>query len=114
MYFQLGKIATKYKTEEKTKLEFLHSLYQQLLMGQSVAKPPDGSMLANFTWSELAILINEQAAVVVNSLHRAEEKVRDILFLKMPPSINVLHMPSIDHHLFSCFFQYIFRYRYQN
>ena len=75
------KVATKVKTDEKAKLEFLHSLYQQMLTGHSLAKPPDGSMLANFSWSELTLLINEQAAVIVNSLHRAEEKVSHIHLL---------------------------------
>ena len=59
----------------QAKLDFVHQLYQQLLTGRLLKQSSEGSTLGTFSWTDLTILINEQLALLLNTINRSEEKV---------------------------------------
>lgn len=62
----------------QSKLEYMHGLYQHLLTGRVLPRPLDD--INKFTWMELCVLINEQIAILINSLLREGEKVSTVIY----------------------------------
>ncbi|MFT7815170.1 coiled-coil domain-containing protein 171 [Arapaima gigas] len=71
---EIRRLTQAYHQESQEKLTFLHDLYQCLVAGCVLIKPPQG-LLGSFSWPELRAVLQEHADALTSDLRRANEKV---------------------------------------
>ncbi|XP_075714901.1 coiled-coil domain-containing protein 171 [Rhinoderma darwinii] len=71
---EILKITRAFQKDAEKKLTFLHGLYQRLVAGCVLLKEPK-SMIGNFTWPELCVVLQENVDALISDLHQANEKV---------------------------------------
>ncbi|KAM8960516.1 LOW QUALITY PROTEIN: coiled-coil domain-containing protein 171 [Pelodytes ibericus] len=71
---EIQKLTRLYQSDAEDKLTFLHGLYQQLVAGCVVIKQP-GSMMDNFSWPELCVVLKENVDALISDLGQANNKV---------------------------------------
>ncbi|CAD5122498.1 DgyrCDS10922 [Dimorphilus gyrociliatus] len=71
---EFKKLQEKLKNDEESRTNYIHCVYHQLKNGKFVGKQPNGSL----TWSQVVVLLNEQVAVVIQTLSEADEKLREL------------------------------------
>ncbi|XP_053326811.1 coiled-coil domain-containing protein 171 [Spea bombifrons] len=74
MASEIQKLTRIYLEDAEEKLTFLHGLYQRLIAGCVVIRHP-GSMMANFSWSELCTVLQENVDALISDHNQANEKV---------------------------------------
>ncbi|XP_069818180.1 coiled-coil domain-containing protein 171 [Dendropsophus ebraccatus] len=70
----IQKITQSVRKDAEEKLTFLHGLYQRLVAGCVLLKEPE-SMMGDFSWTELCVILQENVDAVISDLHQANEKV---------------------------------------
>ncbi|XP_028822953.1 LOW QUALITY PROTEIN: coiled-coil domain-containing protein 171-like [Denticeps clupeoides] len=71
---EIQRISRENHKQEQEKLVFLHSLYQKLVAGCVLLRPPQG-ILGSFTWAELCAVLQEHTEGLLSDLHTAKEQV---------------------------------------
>ncbi|XP_036354707.1 coiled-coil domain-containing protein 171 isoform X3 [Octopus sinensis] len=71
---EIMNLKVKHKKEMEENLAYLHSVYQRLLADRPLPYPKE-RIIADFSWFDLTLLINEQVSSVLNSIQKANQKV---------------------------------------
>ncbi|XP_040273182.1 coiled-coil domain-containing protein 171 [Bufo bufo] len=71
---EIQKLTRIFQKDAEEKFTFLHGLYQRLVAGCVLLKEPE-SMMGNFSWPELCIILQENVDALISDLQRANEKV---------------------------------------
>ncbi|XP_066460461.1 coiled-coil domain-containing protein 171 isoform X2 [Eleutherodactylus coqui] len=71
---ELQKVTLTCQKDAEEKLSFLHGLYQRLVAGCVLLKGPQ-SMMDNFSWPELCVILQENVNALISDLRQAKEKV---------------------------------------
>ncbi|XP_028835577.1 coiled-coil domain-containing protein 171 isoform X2 [Denticeps clupeoides] len=71
---EIQRISRENHKQEQEKLVFLHSLYQKLVAGCVLLRPPQG-ILGSFTWAELCAVLQEHTEGLLSDLHTAKEQI---------------------------------------
>ncbi|XP_068090472.1 coiled-coil domain-containing protein 171 isoform X2 [Hyperolius riggenbachi] len=74
---EIQKMTKAVQKDKEEKLTFLHSLYQRLVAGCVLIRQPE-SMLGNFSWAELCLVLQENVDVLISDLQKANEKVSQL------------------------------------
>ncbi|XP_030673023.1 coiled-coil domain-containing protein 171 isoform X1 [Nomascus leucogenys] len=77
---ELQKLSQAFHKDAEEKLTFLHTLYQHLVAGCVLMKPPEG-MLDKFSWSELCAVLQENVDALIADLNRANEKISHLEYI---------------------------------
>ncbi|KAG8595290.1 hypothetical protein GDO81_001481 [Engystomops pustulosus] len=68
------RITQTFQKDAEEKLHFLHGLYQRLVAGCVLLKEPE-SMMGNFSWPEICVILQENVDALISDLQQANEKI---------------------------------------
>ncbi|KAM3938351.1 coiled-coil domain-containing protein 171 [Leptodactylus fuscus] len=71
---EIQKITQTFQKDAEEKLTFLHGLYQRLVAGYVLIKQPE-SLMNNFSWTELCVILQDNVDALISEVHRVNEKV---------------------------------------
>ena len=71
----MGFLYNNYSLFLKTRLSFLHTIYQCLIAGQLYKSPPGSTSYEDFSWEDMMRLLSDQVGNHISEVNRAKEKV---------------------------------------